>query len=300
MMPAGEPAQMKPEIERIGRYYDEQIYNEELTRLESLFPVEYAITARAIQRHVAPGATVVEAGVGGGHYSELLARRGCTLHLVDVARRLLTAVTARLRAAGLASQILSAEFASATDLRHLPAASVDAALFLGPFYHLRDPNDRRAAAREAARVLRPAGILLAAGINRLAYLRDMFRPVPPNTPSELAALWEKLQERLRRDLLEGVFVDGYLRDGNVDPEHAAPIGYAHFTTVAEFRELLSDDFDEVALAGVESFSAPWQQRLNDFPPELTARWLDVIEATAPTPEGLAASDHWLFVGRGRA
>jgi hypothetical protein len=36
--------------ERVGRYYDDVILEAEITRLEELFPVEYKITARHLQR----------------------------------------------------------------------------------------------------------------------------------------------------------------------------------------------------------------------------------------------------------
>jgi hypothetical protein len=110
---------------------------------------------------------------------------------------------------------------------------------------------------EAARILKPGGVLFAAGINRLSYLRD----------------------------------------GNLDPEHAPPIGFAHLSPYAEFRDLLADEYEELALTGVESFSTSWQSSLNDLPPAEAEGWLDLIERTGQTAEGLGVSDHFLYVGR---
>ena len=56
-------------------------------------------------------------------------------------------------------------------------------------------------------------------------------------------------------------------------------------------------FEELALAGVESFTAPWQDLFPSKPAEEAARWLDLVEATGATPEGLAYSDHFLFVAQ---
>jgi SAM-dependent methyltransferase len=50
----------------------------------------------------------------------------------------------------------------------LPDASADAVLLLGPLYHLSRREDRIAALREAARVLRPGGPLFAVAISRWA------------------------------------------------------------------------------------------------------------------------------------
>ena len=57
----------------------------------------YAITKRYLLRYIPKGATIADVGVGVGHYSELLARRGSNVHLVDVGPRLLAAAQERLR-----------------------------------------------------------------------------------------------------------------------------------------------------------------------------------------------------------
>jgi ubiquinone/menaquinone biosynthesis C-methylase UbiE len=54
------------------------------------------------------------------------------------------------------------------DARTLPVTdnSYDVALLLGPLYHLLDREDRLRALREAARVVRPGGLVAAAAIGR--------------------------------------------------------------------------------------------------------------------------------------
>jgi len=43
----------------------------------------------------------------------------------------------------------------------------------------------------------------------------------------------------------------------------------------------------VILVGVESFTAAWQSALNGLPAEQAEAWLDLVEQTGTTPEGLA-------------
>jgi SAM-dependent methyltransferase len=52
------------------------------------------------------------------------------------------------------------------------SGSADAVVLFGPLYHLTDRNDRVQALREAHRVLRPGGVLLAAAISRFASALD--------------------------------------------------------------------------------------------------------------------------------
>jgi SAM-dependent methyltransferase len=265
--------------DRVARHYDDVIFVDELQRLPRECPVEFAVTLRYLQRWVPDASVVAEIGIGGGHYTEFLARRRCFLHLVDVSQRLLDAACARLSAAGLDGRILGISRQSATALRSLVSGNFDAVLLMGPLYHLCTAEARAVAVAEAARILKPGGILLAAGINRLAYLRD------------------QLRKNARDVLARRAFHEQFLCDGLLDPAHAPPIGFAYLTAVAEFRNLFAGRFAELEMLGVESFSNGSQQVLTQLPPEEAEAWLDLIEQTSPTLEALGNSDHFLYIGR---
>lgn len=265
--------------EQVARHYAGSAFDFESIRLTDVCPVEFAMTKRVLDRWTPAGARVAEIGVGVGHYSAHLAARGCRLHLIDIAQRLLDAAAARLRNAGLERQVTGVSRLSATDLSGIDSLSFDAVLMLGPLYHLCKLSERRRAVEEAARVLQRGGFLYAAGINRLPYFRDQFRQRP-----QVAVERRQFHRQL-------------LNDGNVDPVHVPSLGFAHLTTAAEFQSLFADLFEEVILLGVESFTAAWQPTLNGLPAEQVEAWLDLVEQTGTTPEGLGASDHFLFVGR---
>ena len=265
----------------VGQHYDENILEFEKERLPKHTPVEYAITCRYLERYVAAGAMIAEVGVGGGHYSEFLARRDCSLSMIDVSQGLLEVAAARLRAAGLGKRVLDVRHGSATSLSHLPNACCDVVLLLGPLYHLCDLADRQRAVSEAARVLKPDGLLYAAGINRLAFLRDAFRTQPELTAERKA------------------YYAAHVRDGNLDPRHAPPLGYAHLSSSGEFRALFSGAFAEIILAGIDSFTLIWQDLLAGITEESATAWLDLVEQTGQTADGIGMSDHFLYVGRKR-
>jgi ubiquinone/menaquinone biosynthesis C-methylase UbiE len=267
---------LTPGEEQVARHYDERIYEAEVTRLARDFPVEMLITKRCLAKWIQSDMSVAEVGVGGGEYSEWLVRNGCRVHLIDVSQRLLNA--AAPKAAG---GLLGITQASATGLSAFESESFDAMLLLGPLYHLQTAAERERAVAEAARVLRPGGLVFAAGINRLCYLREQFR----NTPNEV--------------LNRAEFHQRHLRDGNLDPVHAPTIGYAHLTGIEEFRALFRGRFDEVDLLGIESFTGPWQASLNNLAPEIAEAWLHLVEQTARTPEAIGHSDHFLFIGKNR-
>jgi ubiquinone/menaquinone biosynthesis C-methylase UbiE len=267
------------EQEWLATHYGASVFQFERDRLEKYCPVEFGITCRYLKRYVPNSAVVADVGVGVGHYAEFLARRGCSIYLVDISVELLQAARQRLERAGLGGQVQEVRRASATDLGWLTSGSLDAILMLGPFYHLRELHERRHAVSEARRVLKPQGILFAAAVNQLAYLRDLFR--------------EKPEEVLER----AAFHTRFLKDGKLDPEHAPPLGYAYLTNALEFRNLFEGAFEEVALVGTESFVSSWQSRLNELSPDAREAWLDLVEETGKTPEGIGQSDHFLFIGK---
>ena len=262
----------------VGRYYDSALFDYELKRLDRS-PVEFSMTTRYLSHYIPPEAIVADIGVGGGHYAEFLARRGCMLYLVDVSQRLLDSTIRRLRKAGLKDAIAGVHKGTATNLSRLPAGGLDAAIMLGPLYHLLRPDERQLAVQEASGRLKPGGLLIAAGINRLSYLRDTLRDEPGDV------------------LGRKHFHARFLLDGNLDPEHAPPIGYAHLSTPSEFRQLFAGLLEEVTLAGLESFASTEETKLLDLSHEAREEWLNLIETTGSTPEGLAQSDHFIYIGR---
>jgi S-adenosylmethionine-dependent methyltransferase len=262
-----------------AEHYSQAAFEFEVKRLPELCPVEFEMTKRMLDRWIPDGARIAEIGVGVGHYSEHLAARGCRIHLIDIAQGLLDAAVERLQRSEMGAQIAGVNRLSATDLTTIEGGAFDAVLLLGPLYHLRQLADRHRAVAESARVLKTGGFLYAAAINRLPYFRELLRE-QPGTVLE------------RRD-----FHRQFLEDGNLDPDHAPPLGLAHLTTVEEFRELFAGAFEPLVLIGVESFTSAWQPVLNTLPADQAQAWLDLVEQTGVTPEGLGQADHFLFVGR---
>jgi SAM-dependent methyltransferase len=270
---------LSEEESNVGLFYDGSAFDREIRRLPAECPVELAITRRLLSRYASQASVVVEAGVGGGQYAEFLAGRGCRLTLVDVSARLLEYVACKLRMTGLGAQIERTCRVSATCIPEVADGEADMVLLLGPLYRLRSLERRRQAVAEAARMLHPGGVVIAAGLNRLCYLRDLLRLEPAEASRRL------------------VFHEVFLRDGNLDPTCALPIGWAHLSTIEEFRSLFSPYFEQVSLTGAESFTVTCQARWRGLRSEEAEPWLDLVERTGASPEGLAQSDHFLFVGR---
>ena len=60
---------------------------------------------------------------------------------------------------------------------------------------------------------------------------------------------------------------------------------------------LSIAFEQVAMIGLESFSAPFSTTVHTLAPEQVEAWMDLVETTGQTPEGLVMSDYFLHIGK---
>jgi SAM-dependent methyltransferase len=160
---------LPPDIAGIQAHYADGYEETRVTRDGGTLEM---VRMQELARRFLPPAPAVIYDVGGGPgaYALWLARLGYTVHLLD-------ALPLHVELARQASDAQpEAPLASATpgDARHLPwpDASADAVLLFGPLYHLTERADRIQALREARRVARHGGVILAVGISRFAALLD--------------------------------------------------------------------------------------------------------------------------------
>jgi SAM-dependent methyltransferase len=240
--------------------------------------LEYVRTRELLARVLPPPpADVVDIGGGAGVYALPLVQEGYTVRLLDP----MEVHVEQARAAGLDARV--------GDARELPFAdaSADAALLLGPLYHLQERTDRVRALREAYRVLRPGGVVAAAVISRFASLFDGLARGRLLDPG-----FEPLVER---DLADG-------RHHN--PE---PVNRPEWFTTAYFhhpdepaRELADAGFEHasvVAIEGPASFRDDVEDWLKD--PERRELLLRTIRRVEAEPTLLGASSHLLATGTRR-
>ena len=263
----------------IKAYYDQA---PEESRLElGAFRLELLRSRELILRHApAPPAAVLDVGGAAGAYAFWLAERGYEVRLVDAVPRLIEVARARNEQA--VHKLASCRVA---DARALPEANDSTAmvLLLGPLYHLVQLHDRHTALTEAARVLRPGGVLVAAGISRWASALD------------------GLARELLRDNAFARIVERDLLDGH----HENPTDRLDYFTTAYFhrpeelrQEVMDAGFEVEGLYGVEGpgwILPDFVDRWND--PERRDILVQVARALESEPSVLGCSAHLIVVGR---
>jgi SAM-dependent methyltransferase len=159
------PFSLEPEIRR---YYEA---GQEAERLDGpLWQWEKLRTLDLLDRFLprAP-AIVLDVGGGAGAYAFPLASRGYIVDLIDPVP--LHVEQAEQRARSEEHVPRKIQLGEARALPYEEGAA-DAVLLFGPLYHLTSADDRFQAIREARRVLRAGGVLMAVAISRFASALD--------------------------------------------------------------------------------------------------------------------------------
>ena len=264
------------ELDAIVTHYAQM--DDELNRLsQGGSRIEFARTQELLRRFLPPApAAILDIGGGPGTYSAWLSELAYRVHLVD-----LTPLHVQ-QAQALAQRIDNAFTVGVGDARQLSARdrTFDAALLLGPRYHVVERADRVQALREARRVVRPGGIIAGAGISRLASVLDGVR------------LGYILDPRFRaiveRDLAEG--------------QHRNPDKQPGWFTSAFFhgpdelqKEFVEAGLDLVGVFGVEGPGWLRPELWND--PANREALLSAARMIESDRNGVAVSAHLLAVGR---
>ena len=153
----------------VQRYYDSQV-EAEWERLATPYRrLELISTLQLVDEYFPNAGHVADVGGGPGRYTIELLRRGYRVTLVDLSENAIAFVRDRLAAEGLRAEAL--HHTNAQDLSMLATSSFDAALLLGPLYHLIAEADRALALSELHRVLKPGAPAIVGFINPWGVLR---------------------------------------------------------------------------------------------------------------------------------
>nr|WP_262913981.1 class I SAM-dependent methyltransferase [Polaribacter sp. DS7-9] len=126
---------------------------------------EFERIKQLIDLHInKPNITIVDVGGGTGKYSEWLAKKNHTVHLIEPVLKHIK--LAEKRAKKL-KKPFSVTIGEASKLPYKDN-SVDLVILHGPLYHLQKKEDRVSAILEAKRVLKKGGIILGFAINATA------------------------------------------------------------------------------------------------------------------------------------
>ncbi|MEP6476125.1 MAG: class I SAM-dependent methyltransferase [Actinomycetota bacterium] len=255
--------------EPIRRYYDA---GAEQGRLRES-PLERDRTRRLLHRFLpAPPARIADVGGGPGGHALWLAERGYDVALLDA----MSLHVDQAIAAGVKEAVVG-------DARSLPweDAGFDAVLLFGPLYHLTEGDDRLRAMSEAARVVRPGGVVMAAAISRFASFVDGLVHRRFADPAFREVVDQDIQDGQHRNAggMPGWFTTAFFHTGD---ELATEVGQSGLI----LRALLAVEGPGSALA---------DDTLLEADPAAWSGLLDMIQRVEAEPSLLGLSSHIMAV-----
>jgi ubiquinone/menaquinone biosynthesis C-methylase UbiE len=243
--------------------------------------IEFLRVWDLLERHLPPPpARILDVGGGAGVYAVPLAAAGYEVHLVDPVPLHVDQATAASREAAV--RLAGVSVGDALDLEAADD-SVEVVLLLGPLYHLTSKADRLAALREARRVVRPGGLVVAKALSR-------FYPV-----------FETLTDGLGSEPGEFADTPRFLADGQYRNPSGDP---ARFTTSYFHRpeelagEIQEADLDLRALVGASGpvkLFAGIAQRLEDSAQR--EHLLSVLRMLESEPSIIGMSQNFIAVAQ---
>ena len=267
---------MSDNVNDIAAYYNNDPSREQ-TRLER-HQLEYDLTWRYLDKYLPAQGSILEIGAATGRYTLELAERGYSVTAVDMSTGLLEENKRIIAEAGLEKQVCYI-LADARNLSEVTGRDFDAALLMGPLYHLVVKEDREIAVKEAYNRLRDGGLLFSAFISRFGILGDLIKNMPE---------WIEDQEEVRSILEYGK-----------DPHHYPAEGFrgyfARTDEIASLHEAMG--FEALALAGVEPAISADDESYNKLEGQQRQLWLDLLYEISTEKSILGASRHLLYIGR---
>jgi SAM-dependent methyltransferase len=242
--------------------------------------LEFERTQQLVGERVPAGSRIIDIGGGTGLHAAALAGRGDSVLLVDPVPRHVQAA----RRHGTFAATLG-------DARSLPVNddTFDAAILLGPLYHLVDRRDRLRAFREAIRVVRPGGWVFAAGISRLSAMAwvTVIGPSIERATSRTATPRSGYPEKWRRLIEEGAGELG---------QTGFPGGHFHLADDLE-QEAWDAGLVDVRVVGIEGPGAQAIEIDRSHDPALIAAARVLAQAYESQPGLRDLSPHLLAMGR---
>jgi S-adenosylmethionine-dependent methyltransferase len=264
------------DLRDIVAYYNNDPEREN-NRLER-HQLEFDLTWRYLTQYLPSRGRVLEIGAATGRYTLGLAKLGYQITAVDMSDQLLEINRKRVIEAGVEKQV-DFILGDARNLNGIAEKDFDAALLMGPLYHLVEEMDRKTALKEAAEHLKEDGLLFSSFISRFGIMGDLLRNLPD---------WIENRAEVR----------GILDIGK-NPDHVPGSGFrGYFARVEEIVPLHEAlGFKTLMLAGVEPVISSDDESYNRLLGSQRQLWLDLLHEISTEPSVLGASRHILYLGR---
>ena len=261
----------------VKKYYDDHA-TQEWERLDNIrCKIEFASTLHLIEKYFPKQGRICDIGGGPGRYTIELARRGYQATLLDISEEEIKLAGSRLDELGLQAEFIVGD---ACHLNQFALGLFDAALLMGPMYHVIDSQDRHRILIQLKGILKPNGIAIIAYLNSWGLIRTGIVDFPH---------WYKEKSKLSSLLYELTFEGQALSD----------FTECYWSTPeAALQEIQKAGFKVISYAGAEGFAGglrPLLEKLSTEDPEAYTNVVQFAAETCELKQYRDSTDHLHFV-----
>ncbi|MBN2329480.1 MAG: class I SAM-dependent methyltransferase [Candidatus Omnitrophica bacterium] len=242
--------------------------------------IEYEVVRFFLDKHLPSQGAILDLGGGPGRYALALAKQGWQATLLDLSEANIRFAETKRKAFGIDQRRMSCQVGDALDLSRFRGEQFDAALCMGPLYHLPSLPDRLQCLRECRRVLKPQAPLFVTVLPRLTYLRDALRcgSFAGMIPRQ-AAVFDEIFE-------QGI-------------SQASMVPQTYYCRPDEVKLWFEQTgFELIELASCHGFASFMDDRVNEIGKNAEA-WNSLIRwviSTCSDPQALSMAEHLVGVG----
>jgi S-adenosylmethionine-dependent methyltransferase len=267
--------QVMDDISDVRAFYDNAPQLEE-ARLD-VQQLEFDITWRWLMQVLPEQGHILELGASTGRYTLPVAKRGLHVTAFDLSAKTIAISRSKAHQVGLESRIKYVT-GDARDLTCLGNVEYDAALVMGPLYHLFSAPDRQVVLDQTYRHLKNGAPIVSSIIQRLGIMGFIMA----NSPEWI----------LRPDE-----VDWMLREGRDSPEYPKGGFPGYGARPEELREMHEGaGFITECIAAVEPAIGAFDESYNRLQGKVHEAWLDLLFRISTEPSLLGTSRHLLYIG----
>jgi S-adenosylmethionine-dependent methyltransferase len=245
-------------------YYNANAAREQARLDMPLCRIEFASTLRLIDKYFPKQGRVCDIGGATGRYTIELLRKGYSVTLLDLSDEEIRIAAIQLEKNGLSAEQLITR--DARDMSMLSSGSFEAALLLGPMYHIVESKERLKVLQELKRILKPHGVAIIAYLNSWGLIRTGITDFPD---------WYKEISVLRSMLSEHTFT-GQSLTGFTECYWSTP--------EAAFQEVKASGLEVISYAGAESFAGGMGVLLEGLALDNPEAYENIVKVAAETCE----------------
>ncbi|MFS0782768.1 class I SAM-dependent methyltransferase [Bacillus sp. 1P06AnD] len=247
-------------------------------------PVEFQVNWHFIKKYLPETGIILDNGAGPGKYSMELAKEGHRITLTDLTPHLVASAANKAKELQLENQFDGFYAADARELHMVKDGCFDAALMLGPMYHLQEEQGRIQAIKELYRVTVTNGVVFIAFMPRIRHiLTSLLSPERWRPNNQMDAIMEFALTGCFNHSDEGRFTEAY---------------YFNIEDIIPFME--EHGFETLELIGSNPGtildSHNWDYWTNKGEHEME-KLMSFIKESAADPFILGISSHLLYIGR---